>query len=85
MWTVSGLRGEDVSTNSTTKLQTSLSRRYKLALSEKDYPAQLVLQWFISEQTEEEKTVGEIIAQLRMIGDNGSALLMIDRLLAARK
>lgn len=67
------------------KVTASINKLYELALSEKDYPTQLVLQWFIAEQTEEEKTVGEIIAQLRMIGDNGSAMLMIDRRLAARQ
>ncbi len=67
------------------KVTASINKLYELALSEKDYPTQLVLQWFISEQTEEEKTVGEVIAQLRMIGDNGSAMLMMDRRLAARQ
>lgn len=57
---------------------------YELTLKEKDYPAQLQLQWFISEQIEEEKTVGDIVSQLRLAGDSGAALLLLDRQLAAR-
>ncbi len=57
---------------------------YGLAVEEKDYATQLELQWFIAEQVEEERTVGDIIAQLRMAVDSPPALLMIDRQLAAR-
>jgi len=53
-------------------------------VKQKDYPAQILLQWFISEQTEEEKTVGDIIAQMEMVGDSGSGLLLIDQQLSGR-
>ena len=62
----------------------AINSLYELALKEKDYPAQVVLQWFIAEQTEEEKTVSDIIARLELAGDNPSALLMIDSQLAGR-
>ena len=57
---------------------------YALALKEKDYPTQLHLQWFINEQVEEEKTLGDIIAQMELAGDSGHSLLLIDRELGAR-
>lgn len=57
---------------------------YELALKEKDYPAQLQLQWFIAEQMEEEKTAGDLVSQVRLAGDSGAALLLLDRQLAAR-
>ncbi len=63
----------------------SINELYELAMQEKDYPSQLVLQWFITEQAEEEKSVGDIIAQLDLVGDNGSAMLMVDRRLAMRQ
>jgi ferritin len=50
-----------------------------MALKEKNYPAQLMLQWFITEQQEEEKTASDIIAKLELVGNNGPALLMMDR------
>jgi len=43
-----------------------------------------MLQWFITEQVEEEKTSGQIVETLRIIGDNGSGLLMYDRELGSR-
>jgi ferritin len=57
---------------------------YKIALEENDYPAQMELQWFIDEQVEEEENVGRAVEQLRMAGDNQSALLMLDRELGQR-
>jgi len=62
----------------------SINDLYELALKEKDYPAQTMLQWFISEQVEEEKTALQILETLRMAGDNKVALLMLDRELGAR-
>ncbi|MEX0994675.1 MAG: ferritin [Balneolaceae bacterium] len=58
---------------------------YKTALEENDYPAQIMLHWFIEEQVEEEDMVNEIIEQLKMAGDKGAALLMMDRQLARRE
>lgn len=57
---------------------------YELALAEKDYPAQLELQWFIDEQVEEEENAGNVVELLKMAGDNKGALLMLDRELAKR-
>ena len=43
-----------------------------------------ILQWFLEEQVEEEATVGEILDQVRLIGGDGGALLLLDRELAGR-
>jgi ferritin len=67
------------------KVTASINKLYETAVKEKDYPAQLMLQWFINEQVEEERSVGDIIAQLEMAGDSGPALLMMDRQLASRQ
>jgi ferritin len=40
----------------------SINNLYELALKEKDYPAQVMLQWFITEQVEEEKNAQELVA-----------------------
>ncbi len=58
---------------------------YELALKENDYPSQVMLQWYIKEQVEEEKNAENIIEQLKMAGDSSAALLMADRQFAARK
>ena len=58
---------------------------YALTVREQDYPAQVLLQWFITEQVEEEKTTGQLVEELRMIGDNSSALLLLNNTAAARR
>ena len=55
-----------------------IHKLYELALAEKDYPTQALLQWFITEQVEEEKTVTEIVEQLKLIDARGTAVLMLD-------
>lgn len=58
---------------------------YSVAVAEKDYASQSFLKWFLDEQVEEEKNDTEIIEMLKMAGEKGHALLMIDRQLAARE
>jgi len=57
---------------------------YALAVKENDYISQAQLQWFLTEQVEEEKTAEGIVEQLRLIGGQGSGLFLLDRELAAR-
>ena len=56
----------------------------ELAVTEKDHATQIFLQWFITEQIEEEENDREIIAKLKLIGDNGYGLLMLDNELGTR-
>jgi len=67
------------------KVTASIHALYELALKEKDYPAQVMLQWFISEQVEEEKSATEIVEQLELVNAHGTAVLMLDYQLAKRK
>ncbi len=62
----------------------SINALYELALSEKDYASQIMLQWFISEQVEEEKNAAEIVQKLQLIEAKGTALLMLDHELGHR-
>ena len=57
---------------------------YQLATKENDYPLQNLLQWFIDEQVEEENSARDILEQLKLIGDNGTGLYMLDRELGQR-
>jgi ferritin len=57
---------------------------YELALKESDYATQTLLQWFITEQVEEEKNATQIVEQLKMTGGEPSSLLLLDRELAGR-
>ena len=83
-WTSSLEVAEEVAANEA-KVTASINALYELALKEKDYPAQVMLQWFISEQVEEEKNAAEIVANLKLIEARGTAVLMLDHRLAKRK
>lgn len=52
---------------------------YELALAEKDHATHVFLQWFISEQVEEEKNAQDNLDQIKMIGDDKAALLVLDQ------
>jgi ferritin len=57
---------------------------YAMAVAENDYASLGILQWFVDEQVEEEKTAGDILEMLKMVGDKGHGLIMLDRQLAQR-
>ena len=57
---------------------------YARAQEARDYPTLTFLQWFVTEQVEEESTVQEIVDRLRLAGGNSTALLFLDRELASR-
>jgi ferritin len=58
---------------------------YELAFREKVFAAMAELQWFITEQVEEEKGVREIVAKFQMVKDDPSSLLDLDRELGSRQ
>ncbi|OQY50964.1 MAG: ferritin [Candidatus Parabeggiatoa sp. nov. 2] len=49
-----------------------------IAMAEKDHATHIFLQWFITEQIEEEATVSEIINKIKLVGGKGDGLFMID-------
>ncbi len=57
---------------------------FDMARDVNDYASEVMLEWFIEEQVEEEKTVEEIVDQLRMVGKDGTGLLIIDARLGER-
>lgn len=66
------------------KVTDMIHRLYELAVKENDYATQVMLQWFITEQVEEEGAAGEIVEQLKLIGKEPTALFMLDRQLGGR-
>jgi ferritin len=56
----------------------------QLSTRENDHASSVFLQWFVSEQVEEEASAQEIAEKLKLIGDNPVALFMIDRELGQR-
>jgi ferritin len=66
------------------KVSAAIAELYRLASETGDAASFSLLQWFLEEQVEEEATVGEILDRLRLAGDDGPALLQLDRELAGR-
>jgi len=62
----------------------SINNLVELAEKEKDHATQIMLQWFVTEQIEEEANDNEIIDQLKLAGKEGGGLFMIDKELRAR-
>jgi ferritin len=66
------------------KITGNINDLYALAFEEKDYPSQLLLQWFIDEQVEEERSASDVVEMLKRVGDNSHSLLMLDKDLGQR-
>lgn len=62
----------------------SINNVYEVALKEKDYPAQVLLQWYINEQVEEEKHASEIVESMKRIEAHETAVLQLDHQLSKR-
>ncbi len=57
---------------------------YREARAQEDYATHVLLEWFIEEQVEEEKSALDIVDYLKRIGDDGTGLLILDARLGAR-
>lgn len=62
-----------------------INELYALAAEERDYASQTLLQWFVNEQLEEEEAARAILDNLRLIGDSGASLFLLDRELGQRQ
>lgn len=63
----------------------SINGLYRLAEKEADYPAKVLLDWFVKEQVEEEASASKIVLMLERIKDSGSGLVMLDKELGKRE
>ena len=53
-------------------------------VEEKDHASNAVLQWFVTEQVEEESSANDVVQKLKLAGDQGGGLFLVDRELAQR-
>ena len=61
-----------------------INQLYELAMKEKAFAALVELEWFITEQVEEEKTSREIVHKFEMVKDDPASLLDLDREMGER-
>ena len=66
------------------KVTAYINELVDIAIEEHDHATGIFLQWFVTEQIEEEGNDNDIIARLKLIGEDGNGLLMLDKELAAR-
>jgi len=66
------------------KVTSLINKLVDIAAGEKDNAASVMLNWFVNEQIEEEKSADEIVQILRRIKDSAQGLIMLDRELAKR-
>jgi len=62
----------------------SINKLMDLAKKEGSHSAQIFLQWFVTEQVEEEANFSLIVRKLERIGNDGNGLLRLDEELGAR-
>jgi ferritin len=66
------------------KITKRISQLVKAAKAENDYATDIFLQWFVTEQVEEENNVQMILERLKMIGDKGAGLFILDKEMGSR-
>ena len=57
---------------------------FDLSRTEKDYASEITLQWYVSEQVEEESNVGQVVDHLHAVGDQGGGIWYLDSRMAKR-
>ncbi len=67
------------------KVTALINNLYDLSCKANDHAAKVFLQWFITEQVEEEKNASMILETLKMLKSEGPALIMLDRELSKRE
>jgi len=61
------------------KVTTEINNLVEITLKEKDYTTHNFLQWYVSEQIEEEALARQIVDKLKLIGNDNSGLYFFDR------
>ena len=67
------------------KVTKMIDNLVQLARAEKDHATEVMLQWFVTEQVEEEAQTSEIAQNLKRIGDSAGSLFMYDSVLGRRE
>ena len=63
----------------------AINKLMDLAREEDDKPTEILLQWYVTEQVEEESSANEYVEKLKLVGSSGNGLMMLDHELGMRK
>jgi ferritin len=61
-----------------------IHRLFETARGERDFASEITLQWYVTEQVEEEATASEVVERLRAVGDKGGAIWYLDKEMGKR-
>jgi len=62
----------------------TINALFELSRAEKDYASEITLQWYVTEQVEEEANVGQIVDQLKAVGEQGGGIWYLDSKMGKR-
>jgi ferritin len=62
----------------------SINALFELSRQHKDYASEITLQWYVTEQVEEEANVGQLLEQLRAVGEKGGGIWYLDSKMGKR-
>ena len=65
-------------------ISTSINSLFELSRQDKDYASEVALQWYVTEQVEEEATVSQIVDQLHAVGEKGGGIWYLDSKMGKR-
>ncbi len=66
------------------EITASINALFDLSRTEKDHASEITLQWYVTEQVEEEASVGQILDQLRAVGEQGGGIWYLDSKMGKR-
>jgi len=58
---------------------------FELSRAERDYASEVALQWYVTEQVEEEANAGQLVDQLKAIGEQGGGIWYLDSKMGKRE
>jgi ferritin len=65
-------------------ITTKINGLFELSRAERDFATEIALQWYVTEQVEEEATVGQIVDQLKAVGEQGGGIWYLDSKMGKR-
>jgi ferritin len=67
------------------RVTSMISALFELSRVEKDYASEITLQWYVTEQVEEEANIGRILDQLHAVGEQGGGVWYLDSKMGKRE
>jgi ferritin len=66
------------------EITATINALFELSRAERDHASEIALQWYVTEQVEEEATVSQILDQLRAVGEQGGGIWYLDSKMGKR-